>query len=61
MGYSFNSMFDLIEKYVDKFHENFPMFMVMGLDDTEIEAIIQNCLDTGVPYQPSDSDGERLY
>lgn len=33
---------ELIEQYAKKFNENFPLFALMGMDDEEVEAIIQN-------------------
>ena len=42
---------ELIEQYVERFHENFPLFALMGMEESEVEAIIQDCLDTIVfPY-----------
>ena len=52
---------ELIEQYVERFHENFPLFALMGLDDEEIEAILQDCLDKGTPYQPPDLEEKSLY
>lgn len=47
----------LIEQYVKRFHENFPLFALMGMDEAEIEKIIQNALKDGVPYSPPEQDG----
>lgn len=52
---------ELIGKYLDRFDENFPLFMVRGMDDEEIKALIQKCLDEGIPYHPEDSDPNILY
>lgn len=49
----------LIEQYVERFHENFPLFALMGMDEVEIEKIIQNALKDGVPYSPPEQDGEN--
>lgn len=49
----------LIEQYVERFHENFPLFALMGMDEAEIEKIIQNALKDGVPYSPLEQDGEN--
>ena len=38
---------ELIEQYAEKFNENFPLFALMGMDDEEVEAIIQESLDKG--------------
>ena len=45
----------LIEQYVERFHENFPLFALMGMDK-----IIQNALKDGVPYSPPEQDGENI-
>lgn len=54
-------MLEMIQIYVEHFHENFPLFTLMGLEDTEIKAIIQDCLDKGTPYNPPDLDEKTLY
>ena len=54
-------MFELIEQYTEKFNENFPLFALMGVDDKEIEAILQECLDKGAPYRPPALDEKSLY
>lgn len=50
----------LLEKYVDKFKENFPIFTVMGLEESEIKAMIQKCLDDNKPFEVKD-DGKTDY
>lgn len=52
---------ELIEQYVERFHENFPLFALMGMEESEVEAIIQDCLDKGTPYPPPDLDEKSLY
>lgn len=52
---------ELIEQYVELFHENFPLFALMGMEESEVEAIIQDCLDKGTPYRPPDLDEKSLY
>lgn len=52
---------ELIEQYSEKFNENFPLFALMGMDDEEVEAIIQECLDKGTPYRPPDLGEKDLY
>ena len=54
-------MGELIEQYVERFHENFPLFALMGMEESEVEAIIQDCLDKGTPYRPPDLDENSLY
>lgn len=39
----------LLNEYVNKFDENFPIFAVNNVD---IENIIQNCLATNTKYEP---------
>lgn len=52
---------ELIEQYVERFHENFPLFALMSMEESEVEAIIQDCLDKGTPYRPPDLDEKSLY
>lgn len=52
---------ELIEQYVERFHENFPLFALMGMEESEVEAIIQDGLDKGTPYRPPDLDEKSLY
>ena len=52
---------ELIEQYAEKFNENFPLFALMGMDDEEVEAIIQECLDKRTPYRPPDLGEKDLY
>lgn len=52
---------ELIEQYVERFHENFPLFALMGMEESEVEAIIQDCLDKGTSYRPPDLDEKSLY
>ena len=54
-------MAELIQEYFERFSENFPLFMVMGMEDEKIEALIRDCLDTGTPYHPDDTDHTTLY
>lgn len=54
-------MAELLQKYAEQFGENFPLFTLMGLDDEEIETIIQKCLDDGKPYTPADIGDKNLY
>ena len=54
-------MTELIQEYFDRFNENFPLFMVMGMEDEKVEALIRDCLDRGTPYRPDDTDHKTLY
>ena len=42
----------LLSDYLEKFGEQFPIMLVRGMDDDEIESIIKRCLDSGEPYEP---------
>jgi hypothetical protein len=55
------NMAELIEQYVERFNENFPLFALMGVEESEVEAIIQDCLDKGTPYRLPDLDEKALY
>ena len=54
-------MAELIEQYLERFHENFPLFALMGVEEAEVEAIIQDCLDKRTPYRPPELDEKSLY
>lgn len=51
----------LIKKYVERFNENFPLFMLGGMSDDEIKTLLENCLDKGEPYRAGDSPADILY
>ena len=36
--------------YVERFNENFPVFMLRNMEETEMIVLIKNCLDHGKPY-----------
>ena len=52
---------ELIQKYLERFNESFPLFMVMGMEDAEVEALIRDCLEKGTPYHLDDSEPKTLY
>ena len=54
-------MAELIQEYFERFSENFPLFMVMGMEDEKIEALIRDCLDKGTPYRPPELAEKDLY
>ena len=54
-------MAELIEQYVERFNENFPLFALMGVEESEVEAIIQGCMDKGPSCRPPDLDEKALY
>lgn len=53
-------MAELIKQYLERFHENFPLFTLMGVEDAEVEKLILDCLDKGTPYRPPELE-EALY
>lgn len=54
-------MIELIEQYLARFNENFPLFALMGVEEAEIESIIQDCLDKGTPFRPPELGEKTLY
>lgn len=54
-------MIELIEQYLDRFNENFPLFTLMGVEEAEIESLIQDCLNKGTPYRPPELGEKSLY
>ena len=49
-----------LQEYKDKFGEQFPLMMVMGMDDSEIIKLIDGCIESGEPYAP-DFEGGVCY
>lgn len=54
-------MVELINQYLERFNENFPLFSLADAEESEVEAIIQECLDKGTPYRPPELDEKALY
>ena len=50
---------EYLQKYVDAFGENFPIFAFMGDEEDAIKEI-KKCLDTGKPYE-LEVDDEKYY
>lgn len=50
-------MDELLHKYVERFEQNFPIFMMMGESDDVVADIIKKCLDDGKPYDAEAIDG----
>lgn len=44
-------MDELLFEYIDKFHENFPMFLFRTKTEEEINEIIKQCIDSGKHYE----------
>ena len=51
----------LINEYLEKFDENFPLFMFMGIDEEEVKRIIKKCIDEDKPYIDLEYDKNVLY
>jgi len=47
----------LIQEYINKFDENFPLYLVMGMKEDMIIKILKKSIDTGVPYEPEMIEG----
>jgi hypothetical protein len=50
-------MADMIKKYVDKFGENFPLFLVMGMSDKEVDKQIEKSIKDNKPFRPEIVEG----
>ena len=48
----------LMREYREKFGEDFPVFLCMGMSDEEIIAEIESCLKSGKKLEP---EGELIY
>lgn len=42
----------LLDKYKAKFGEHFPLMLCRGMDDEEINSLVEECLESGKPYDP---------
>ena len=51
---------NLLEKYVERFEENFPIFLVLGMDGEEIHKLLEESLETGKPFRP-ELDPDKIY
>jgi len=51
---------DLLRKYVERFKENFPFFLVMGMSDEEMRKQLEESLETGKPFRP-EMDPDKVY
>lgn len=40
-----------LEAYADRFDENFPIFYLRGMPESELIRLIQDCLNQGKPYE----------
>lgn len=53
-------IFDWIWEYREKFDENFPAYMFMGVADEKIIGIIERCIKNNIPYETG-QDEEKVY
>lgn len=51
---------DLLMEYANKFNENFPTFLFMGIEE-EMEEIIKKCIKENKPYKFKDTDKNISY
>lgn len=54
-------MEQLIKKYLERFNENFPLFMLGDMSDDEIKTLIEDCLTKDEPYRPDDKSADVVY
>lgn len=52
---------ELMNKYVEQFGKNFPIFAVRALSEKEIIAILNKCLQDGKPYEADLNPLDALY
>ncbi len=50
-------MDEKLQEYRDKFGEQFPLMLVMGVDDSEIIKIITDSINANTPYEPDFTEG----
>jgi len=43
---------ELLLKYVDKFNENFPTFLVLGIEDKDLIKLLEKSIKTEKKYEP---------
>lgn len=51
---------NLLEKYVKRFEEDFPIFLVLGMGGEEIRKLLEESLETGKSFRPEVDRGSRL-
>ena len=52
---------ELLRKYTDRFGENFPVFMMMGVAEDDLIDILKKSIQNGIPYQLPDTDPDVLF
>lgn len=53
-------MFDLLWEYREKFEENFPTYMFMGVANEKVIGIIEKSIKNDTPYK-TEYDEEKVY
>ena len=51
----------LLNEYVEKFNENFPIFLFRGKEDEEVIKMIQKCIDENKVLDEIELDNEAYY
>jgi hypothetical protein len=51
---------NLLGKYVERFEENFPIFLVLWMGGEEICKLLEESLETGKPFRPK-VDRDNIY
>lgn len=51
----------LINEYLERFDENFPIFMMMGIEDEKIKEIIKKCLEENKPFVIERESEDAIY
>lgn len=54
-------MDELLIKYAEQFGENFPIFCMRGESEKAVCEVIQQCLDSGKPYDLPDDNPNDDY
>jgi len=47
----------LLQEYLDKFDENFPTFLVMGIGDERMIELLEKAIKTNTKYEPELIEG----
>jgi hypothetical protein len=46
-----NKLDELLQQYAKRFNENFPVFSMMSLPETDMVTLIERCLATNTPHK----------
>lgn len=50
-------MNEKLDEYREKFDEQFPLMLVLGMSDEDISSLVDECLESGKPYEPDFDEG----